>query len=97
MQAMRRLVFSRSAVCGWTEPPFAGFEGPARCVADPAAMPPAPRGTMAGRLHRIPTSELRYGPFNADFVWGADNWCALSALGSQATNEIAPTNPCIVS
>ncbi len=73
---MRRLVFAREAVCGWTEPPFARFEGPPRCVADPAA-PPAARGeTGRGRLHRVPTCELRYGPFNCNFVWRADNWCA---------------------
>jgi hypothetical protein len=76
---MRRLVFAREAVCGWTEPPFARFEGPPRCVADPAA-PPAARGeTGRGRLHRAPTCELRYGPFNCNFLWRADNWCARRA------------------
>lgn len=75
-QAMRRLVFPRGAVCGWTEPPFSGFRGPLLCIADPAAQPPEARVTLSGRLQRVPTCELLYGPFNCEFKWRADNWRA---------------------
>lgn len=74
-QAMARLIFPRGAVCGWTEPPFAAFEGPPRCVADPDTQPPGAGRTLAGRWFRVPTCELRYGPFNCNFVWKVDNWC----------------------
>ena len=88
-QAMARLIFPRDAVCGWTEPPFAAFEGPPRCVADPHAQPPKAGRTLAGRWFRVPTCELRYGPFNCNFVWKADNWCAAPRTACQAVATTA--------
>lgn len=72
-------LFARSGanVCGWSEPPLATFRGAPHCdaVCGPRSGC-AERGAekaLDGRLLRVLTCELQYGPLNCDFKWKADN------------------------
>ncbi len=36
--------------------------------------------TLAGQMYRMTTCEITYGPLNCDFVFRADNECAVKVL-----------------
>ena len=55
-------------LCDWTEPDLAIWQGQPECRALPLG-----GDTLAGRLYRISSCEILYGPFNCDFVWRPDN------------------------
>ncbi|KAK9810746.1 hypothetical protein WJX73_004650 [Symbiochloris irregularis] len=73
--SMLPLIFSRNTagpggVCDWTEPGLQVWQGQPECRALPL---PFPGETMSGRLYRIGSCEILYGPFNCDFLWRPDN------------------------
>ena len=60
-------------VCNWTEPDFALWQGAPECKARPGIE----GDTLGGRLWRVITCELVYGPLNCNFIWSPTNECAL--------------------
>ena len=87
-EAMGQLAFPRrgeAAPCGWAEPPLAGFRGAPQCDAECSARDGcdgegagagagAGRArTLRGRILRVPSCELQYGPLNCDFAWRRGN------------------------
>ena len=84
-EAMGSLVFPRrgeSAPCGWAEPALKGFRGVPQCDAECSARDGCSESggeqmqtakTLSGRILRILSCELQYGPLNCDFVWKQGN------------------------
>ena len=83
---MSALVFPRrgaEAPCGWAEPPLRGFRGPPVCDAECSPRDGCDDGdgddertaakTLRGRLLRVLSCELQYGPLNCDFAWKQGN------------------------
>jgi len=67
-----------AALCGWAEPPLAGFSGPPACdaacaVRDGCAPGEVDRAAGSGRVMRLVSCELQYGPLNCEFEWREDN------------------------
>ena len=85
-EAMSSLVFPRkgeNAPCGWAEPALAGFRGAPLCDAECSARDGCDDGggegqdrrarTLQGRILRVLSCELQYGPLNCDLTWKQDN------------------------
>jgi len=87
-EPMSALVFPRrggEAPCGWAEPPLKGFRGPPLCDAECSARDGCygdgdnedsgvkRARTLRGRLLRVLSCELQYGPLNCDFAWKSGN------------------------
>lgn len=60
----------RKTVCGWREPDFSLFEPEPECLADGNEYTGQ---TLEGRIFRVLTCELFYGPMNCNFVWSNTN------------------------
>lgn len=60
----------RKTVCGWTEPDFHVFVGEPECL---ATGNPYTGETLAGKIFRVITCELYYGPMNCNFEWSSSN------------------------
>jgi hypothetical protein len=79
--AMAGFAFPRSGdagMCGWAEPPLAGFAGPPACDAACGARAGCAPGegrrcAGGGRIMRLVSCELQYGPLNCEFEWREDN------------------------
>lgn len=65
-------------MCKWKEPPLDLFRPEPDCTVSTEAHP-APERTLQGRLLRITSCELMYGPLNCDFAWRPYNGYALSS------------------
>jgi len=80
-EGMAAFAFPRTgdaALCGWAEPPLRGFDGPPACdaacaVRDGCAPGETERAAGAGRIMRLVSCELQYGPLNCEFEWRGDN------------------------
>eukprot|EP00884_Botryococcus_braunii_P017639 jgi/Botrbrau1/4559/Bobra.60_2s0046.1 len=72
--AMRSLIFPREGplMCSWVEPPLSLFQPEPDCAVA-TEKHPIPEPTLHGRLLRMTSCEIMYGPLNCDFVWRPDN------------------------